>query len=135
MHPWVSALLFYEGISFPPSWDLALTAWAYGDIMMEMGAGDGKRTIFEFDQVASMPQGEYVRSFIERFVALDQAYISRSHESKPIQAADCLAGGVSEDERTGSNWVDAIPTDRVVHSPVAGLTQLEHALHEYESEP
>ena len=119
----------YQNISFPPDWDLALTGYAYGEILFELGARDERRTCFEFDRISSKKQSEEVLEHVQHFVRdLDQAFYKGSRECPGIQAADCLAGGVAEDYKSDTDWLGYLDTDSVTDCKGLSLLQLENRL-------
>lgn len=95
--------LLHQDVCFPPDWDLALTGYAYGEVLFEHGAPDESRVVFEFDRVASRPQSEAIADHIETFVPDVNPFIAGSHDSAGIQSADCLAGAVAEDYKSDTD--------------------------------
>ncbi len=124
--------LLYQDVCFPPDWDLALTGYAYGEILFENGAHDEHRISFEFDHVASQKQSDDIVSHIEEFVPGSKPKYNSSHNSLGIQAADCFAGAVAEDHKSDTNWLDTIDRDRVVACSETSLVQLENDLYNYD---
>jgi len=128
--------LLYQDVCFPPDWDLALEGWAYGEILMEMGAKHDRRPpVFTFDRVASKKQSEDVADHVHKFVDNVKPFIKGSRQSRGIQAADCLAGAVAEDYKSDTDWLGYLEDDRVVECSATAFIQLEHRLGEYSSAP
>lgn len=124
----------YQDVSFPPDWDLALTGYAYGEILYEMGAPQEQLATFTFDQIASKKQSKALEDHVNAFVSDVQMFIGKSKQVPGIQAADCLAGGIAEDLKRDTNWLDYLETDAVSCAETA-LIQLENDLHTYETAP
>lgn len=124
--------LLYQDVCFPPRWDLALTGYAYGEILFEKGARDAKRVIFTFDQVASNNQSKALANHIQDFVPGAQPIIGSSHQQRGIQSADCFAGAVAEDHNRGTSWIDSIDEARILECSHTTLVQLENDLHRYD---
>ncbi len=120
--------LLYQDVSFPPKWDLALEGYAYGEILYEMGADEDGRPVFEFDRVSAKKQSEKVENHVKTFVPDINTFIKGSRQSNGIQAADCLAGAVSEDLRKGTNWLDYLDSEDVVECSETSLIQVENDL-------
>ena len=116
----------YQDVCFPPDWDLALTGYAYGEILYEMDVTDDRhQPIFEFDRVASKQQSVDVKEHVEEYVPDANIFIQGSRQSHGIQAADCLAGGIAEDEKNGTDWLNELSSDRVTHVGYHSLLKLE----------
>jgi hypothetical protein len=128
LHSLKNHYLLHQDVSFPPAWDLALTGYAYGEILFEYDAREERRVIFEFDRVASKKQSEHVANHIEQFVPEVNPFIKGSRQSSGIQAADCFAGAVAEDHKRGTEWLDFIDSDRIVSCSPMALVQLENDL-------
>lgn len=124
--------LLYQDVSFPPDWDLALTGYAYGEVLFENGANDEGHVYFEFDHVASKNQSRDIADHIEEFVPDSNPKYNSSHASQGIQAADCFAGAVAEDHKDGTDWLDPIDRDRITNCSAASLLQLENDLDSYD---
>ncbi|WP_265109163.1 DUF3800 domain-containing protein [Halosolutus halophilus] len=124
--------LLYQDVSFPPDWDLALTGYAYGELLFEQRARDARRVIFEFDHVASQSDSADIASHIEEFVPNSDPKYNSSHSSSGIQAADCFAGAVAEDHKRDTNWIDAIDNDRITSCSETSLVKLENDLDNYD---
>jgi hypothetical protein len=128
--------LIYQDVEFPPAWDVALEGWAYGEILMEMGANHDQRPpVFEFDRMASKSQSVALCDHVREFVKKVDPFVEGSRKSKGIQAADCFAGAVAEDYSSDTNWLKHIDDDRIVECSPGALIQLQHKLVEYDSEP
>lgn len=128
--------LLYEGVNLPPAWDLALEGYAYGEILFEMDAKEDRRPPnFTFDRVASKAQSEDVSDHVEHFVEDIRPFIKGSRKSPGIQAADCFAGAVAEDYKSGSDWLNLLDGQEVIECSSISLLQLEHLLHEYDAGP
>jgi hypothetical protein len=125
----------YENVSFPPDWDLALEGYAYGEVLFEMGARDEQRPIFKFDRVSSKKQSEAVRDHVKTFVPDVNTFFQGSHQSKGIQAADCVAGAVAEDYKSDTDWLSEVSDERITECSSTALLQLEHSLDEYTTGP
>jgi len=124
--------LLYDDVSFPPDWDLALTGYAYGEILFEKGARDEDRVNFEFDHVASMNQSTDIAHHIEEFVPGSAPRYNSSHRSQGIQTADCFAGAVAEDHKRDTNWVAEIDPTRIHRCCETALIQLQRDLLNYD---
>lgn len=112
-----------------PKWDLALTGYAYGEILFEMGALEDRRDpIFDFDRVDSEPQCRAVKSHVANFVENADVYFDESRQNHGIQAADCLAGGIAEDHKRGTDWLDMLDMESITNSNHASIIQLENDL-------
>ncbi|AFZ73059.1 hypothetical protein SAMN05443661_102207 [Natronobacterium gregoryi] len=120
--------LLYQDVSFPPDWDLALTGYAYGELLFEKGARDERRVTFEFDHVASQSDSADIASHIEEFVPNTSPKYKSSHSSPGIQTADCFAGAVAEDHKKDTDWIDSIDSDRIISCTETSLIQLENNL-------
>jgi len=121
--------LLFQNVEFPPAWDLALTGWAYGEILFEHDAMEERRVIFTFDRVASKPDSNKVVDHVETFVSVND-FAADSQSSPGVQAADCFAGAVAEDHKRDTDWLSYIDDDRVTDCTSQSLVQLEHALTE-----
>ena len=118
--------LLYQHVCFPPDWDLALTGYAYGEILYEMDATDNQRPpVFDFDRVASNSQSVSVKEHVEEYVPVADIFIKGSRQSPGIQAADCLAGGIAEDKRRGTDWLEYLNTENITEVGYHSLTKLE----------
>lgn len=122
--------LLHQEVSFPPDWDIALTGYAYGEIMFEYGAKEERRVLFEGDRMASKPQWEAMVDHIQQFVPQVNAFMKGSQETPAIQAADCLAGAVAEDYKRDTNWLGEIDNDRLTSCSSTALIQLQNDLAE-----
>ncbi len=121
--------LLYQNVSFPPAWDLALTGYAYGEILFDMGLVDHyHRPVFTFDRISSRPQCEAVRTHIHQFVPTLRVQFNGSRQVHGIQAADCLAGAVAEDQKHGTDWLDYLSDHTVIETYATALVQLENDL-------
>lgn len=129
------AYLLYQGVDFPPAWDLALEGYAYGEILFELGAREDGRVQFEFDRIASRKQSEAVAEHVQHFVPQTRTFITGSRQSHGVQAADCLAGAVAEDFRSGTTWLDHLADHDVVECSHTSLIQLEKDLSNVRAEP
>jgi len=118
----------HQDVEFPPAWDLALKGYAYGEILYEMGADTEDISVFEFDRVASKKQSEAVVEHIHSFVPGTNVFYKGSRKIAGIQAADCLAGAVSEDLRKGTDWLSHLTDQEVVECSETALIQLENDL-------
>ena len=130
LHSMENYHLLYNDVEFPPSWDLALSGYAYGEVLFEMGVLDDMRASFEFDRISSQKQCDAVKNHVLHFVDLQNVYYNGSRQSGGIQAADCLAGAVAEDYKKDTNWLDHLDGDDVVECSSASLIQLENRLTE-----
>lgn len=131
LHTLKDHYLLHQDVEFPPAWDLALTGYAYGEILFDKGAADARRVIFEFDRVASKPQSEAIVDHVQTFVPETKAFIEGSRQSPGIQAADCLAGGIAEDEKSSTEWCETTGEDRIHRCSESALIQLENDLDEH----
>jgi hypothetical protein len=123
----------FNDVCFPPTWDLALTGYAYGEILFEHGANDDRRQIFEFDRVASTKQSQAMVDHIQEFVPAVRTYIEASHNSAPIQTADCIAGAIRETKMDrGEDWSDLLTDLNISRCGSTALVQLEQDLYEYD---
>lgn len=123
--------LLHQNVSFPPDWDLALTGYAYGEVLYEYGAKDESVAAFFLDRVASRSQGEAVCNHVKKFVPNINPFLKGSRESSGIQAADCIAGAIAEDSKNGTNWMGAIDSSRLKNCGSAALVQLENDLDDH----
>lgn len=120
----------YQNVSFPPDWDLALTGYAYGELLFEMDVTDDQRSTFTFDRVASKAQSKAVKNHVEEYVPATNVFIEGSQQSSGIQAADCLAGGVAEDMKRDTDWLDYLDGADVTTASYTSLMKLETRLGE-----
>ena len=121
--------LLYQDSELDLEWDLAFTGYVYGEILFEMEAQKEKRTTFTFDRVASKKQSEKVAAHMDKFVQGLKSYYAGSRQKHGVQAADCLAGAIAEDERKGTNWKDKLDDRNVViNAKSNALIQLENDL-------
>lgn len=127
--------LLYQDVSFPPDWDLALTGYAYGEVLFEMGAPDEQLSTFTFDRIASTPQCKAVAEHVHHFVPGTKVYFEGSRKSSGIQAADCLAGAVAEDIKRGTDWLRYLNGHDVYECSPASLVQLENDLSKHRTGP
>jgi hypothetical protein len=127
--------LIYQGLRGELDWDLALTGFAYGEVLFEFGAPDEQRVVFEFDRIASKPQTRLVGEHVETFVDSANWFGTHSEDNPGIQAADCLAGAVTEDYKFDTNWLDYLADEDCYEVSAASLIQLEALLAEYEAGP
>lgn len=127
--------LIYQGLRGELDWDLALTGFAYGEVLFEFGAPDEQRVVFEFDRIASKPQTRLVGEHVETFVDSANWFGTHSEDNPGIQAADCLAGAVTEDYKFDTNWLDYLADEDCYEVSAASLIQLEALLAEYETGP
>lgn len=112
-----------------PKWDLVLTGYAYGEILFELDALDDRhQPIFDFDRVDSEPQCRAVKAHIEKFVDGVSVYFESSRKNHGIQAADCIAGGIAEDFKRDTGWLDYLDSELVTNCNHASLAQLENDL-------
>jgi hypothetical protein len=121
--------LLYDDVQFPPAWDIALKAFAYTEILMELSDQD-EPLVFYPDQFASRPQWEALEETIESHLPRVAAETKSSKQVRGIQAADCLAGGIREQENGGEPWLDYLDPSAVTNCNYWALTQLEHRLSE-----
>ncbi len=124
--------LLHQDVGVPEPWDLALTAYAYTEILFQHGANEENRLIFYLDRVASKKQTNRVIGKVQDLVELDQVFISDSAKVKGVQAADCFAGAVAEDARRGTSWLDEFDHNQITEAKPAGLPRLENDLVEYD---
>jgi len=124
--------LLHQNVEFPTAWDLALTGYAYGEILFEYGAQDEQRVIFYPDRVASVSQAEEMVDHTADFADLTQVSISASHNKGGIQAADCFAGAIAEDYKNGTSWLDEFDDDDVIETTAAAIAQLEADLVQFD---
>jgi len=118
----------YQDVSFPPDWDLALTGYAYGELLFEMDSPGDQRAIFTFDRVASKPQSKAVKKHVEEFVPDTNVFVGGSQQSGGIQAADCLAGAVAEDIKRDTDWIDHLDRESITTATYTSLAKLETLL-------
>lgn len=119
----------YQDVSFPPAWDLALAGYAYGEVLFEMGAPDDRRQPnLTFDRISSKKQSEALADHVRKFVPNVNPFISGSRQSPGVQTADCLAGGIAEDHKKGTDWLGYLEDQRVVECNNTSLIQLENDL-------
>lgn len=123
--------LLYQDIDLPPAWDLALAGYTYGEILYEMGAPDEQRAILEFDRISSKKQCEAVVEHVEHFVPSANIFFDGSRQNHGIQTADCLAGGIAEDIKKGTDWKDYLDSDSLYECSSTSLIQLERDLVNY----
>lgn len=102
LHSMENYHLLYQNVSFPPTWDLALAGYAYGEILYELGADEITQSIFECDRISSQNQSQAMIDHIEHFVPSIKTAYKGSRKVPGIQAADCLAGAVAEDKSSGT---------------------------------
>lgn len=100
-----------------------------------MGADTERRAIFNFDRISAQKQSEKVKNHIHDFVPNTSIFYAGSCGTPGIQAADCLAGGIAEDIKKGTNWLDYLDSTNIVQCSSAALIQLENDLDEYETGP
>lgn len=131
LHTLKNHYLLHQNVSFPPAWDLALTGYAYGEILFEYDAVDLSRVTITFDRVASKPQSQAIATHIQQFVSQANPFIKGSRESAGIQAADCFAGAVAEDHKRDTSWLDYLDSDRIVETNHTALVQLENQLSDH----
>ena len=124
--------LLHQDVSVPEPWDLALIAYAYTEILFQPGADELRRLLFYFDGVAWQKQANRVSGKIQHLVDLEQLVVSDSAQVKGVQAADCFAGAVAEDERHGTDYLGEFPADTVTEAVPGGLVQLEQDLRKYD---
>jgi len=127
--------LLHQDVSLPPSWDLALAGYAYGEILYEMGVPEENMTTFTFDRISSKKQSEKVANHFQDYVSDVNTFIRGSRESKGIQAADCFAGAVADDLRHGTDWLDYLDQDRITTCTYSSLAKLEGDLYRCETGP
>lgn len=120
----------YQDVRFPPAWDLALTGYAYGELLFELSENVGTDPELEFDRVASEPQCEGVVAAVQELVAGATPTYKSSRQVPGIQAADCLAGGVAEQLKGGEPWLDHLSQETVLDCRDITLIQLENKLSE-----
>lgn len=120
----------YQDVQFPPAWDLALTGYAYGELLFEMSENSGDDPEFEFDRVASEPQCEGVVTAVRELVEDATSRYKSSRQVPGIQTADCLAGGVAEQYKGGEPWLDYLSPETVTDCRDMTLIQLENKLSE-----
>lgn len=136
LHSMENYHLLYENVKLPPAWDLALSGYAYGEILYEMGARDQRRPIFEFDRVSSKKQSEHIKAHLDTFVPdLSGIFIQGSRQSSGIQAADCFAGGIAEDLKKDTEWLEYLDEEKVTEVSYASLIKLEKDLSDYRTGP
>ncbi|APX98580.1 DUF3800 domain-containing protein [Natronorubrum daqingense] len=124
--------LLYQDVSFPPDWDLALTGYAYGELLFERGARDENRVDFVFDHVASQSDSADIATHIEEFVPGCNPKYKSSHSSLGIQTADCFAGAVAEDHKKGTDWLSTFDADRIMTCTETALAQFQNDLDRYD---
>jgi hypothetical protein len=118
------------------TWDLAFTGYVYGEILYEMGAPDERRAIFTFDRVASKKQSDTIADHLSDFIPDVQVLFEGSRQSHGIQTADCLAGGIAEDEKSTTEWMTQLDDDSVTKGMnSAALAHLEKSLTDIDAEP
>jgi len=132
LHELACHYLLHQGVDFPPAWDIALTGYAYGEILFEYGAREERRVVFETDRMASKPQWDSMINHVERFVPSVSSYVKGSQENPAVQAADCLAGATAEDHKRNTDWLSEIADDRIVNCSQLSLIQLENDLTDYD---
>jgi hypothetical protein len=135
LHTMENYHLLHQNVCLPPDWDLALLGYAYGELLFEMGAQDESIATFRFDRVASKKQSDDVIEHVEHFVPSVGGDHASSHQVHGIQAADCIAGAIAEDEKRGTDWLSYFDDDDLVTATNTALIQLEKDLSEYETGP
>ncbi|WP_323677559.1 hypothetical protein [Halorubellus sp. PRR65] len=126
--------LLYQDVDL--TWDLAFTGYVYGEILFEMGATEERRALFTFDRVASKKQCEKVKTHLSDFIPDVKVYYEGSRQSNGIQSADCLAGGIAEDTKAGTDWMSELETDAVTKGMnSAALAHLEKSLSDISAGP
>lgn len=120
--------LLYQDVTFPPTWDIALAGYAYGEILFELGARSVNQTVFKCDRISSQNQSQEMVDHIEHFVPEVEGFHKGSRQVPGIQAADCLAGAVAEDMKSSTDWLDYLDTEKVVNCSSLSLIQLEKDL-------
>jgi len=129
LHSLKNHYLLHQVGGMSPAWDLALTGYAYGEILFEAGARDETRNVFKLDRVGSKPQSQVIADHISQFIPNVNPFIEGSRKSAGIQAADCFAGAVAEDHKRGTDWLSEISDDRIVRAGSTALIQLESDLY------
>jgi len=124
--------LLYQNVSFPPDWDLALTGYAYGEILFDNWAEDESRMVLEFDHVASQKDSDKIVRKMKEYVPEATTHYKSSHSTPGIQTADCFAGAVAEDHKDGTDWLDQLGRSDITESHTSTLTKLENDLHNYD---
>lgn len=123
----------FEDVCFPPDWDIALKGYAYGEILFEHGCDQEQYRPFELDRVASTEQSRAIVHHVRAFVPDIQPSIRASHDSAPIQTADCIAGAIRETKmERGEDWSRLLGDLDLSRCGSAALAQLENDLHRYD---
>ncbi|GGM53182.1 hypothetical protein GCM10009006_37870 [Haloarcula argentinensis] len=119
----------FQDVSFPPVWDIAIRAFAYIEILEELAGGS--RAEFYADQFRSAKQSDELCDLIEEFTdGIDVECVS-SKQVDGVQAADCLAGAVSEQRKGGTPWLDHFGEEANLEKCSHwALAHLEHKLTE-----
>ncbi|QCD64850.1 MULTISPECIES: DUF3800 domain-containing protein [Halomicrobium] len=94
----------FQDVSFPPIWDIAIRGIAYTEILYEL-SGD---TNIEFypDQFRSGVQTDKLCEVIENRLKKAEIECVSSEQVDGVQAADCLAGAVAEEQKGGTPWLE-----------------------------
>jgi hypothetical protein len=127
--------LLFQDVDLPPAWDLALSGYAYGEILFDMGALDERRSVFCFDRISSQKQCEAVADHVSEIVPDTKVTYEGSKQVDGIQAADCLAGAVAEDYKRDTDWLGYLDDEDVVQANYMSLAKLEADLHGYDTAP
>lgn len=124
-----NAYLLYQDRAFEIDWDLALIGHGYAQLLNRIEPAADTNSTFTFDRLFGKAQsdliGETIRS---RTVPCSVAHGS-SHQTRGIQAADCLAGAAADHYRGVSKWIEILDSepDRVTDEFLTEIKQLlEH---------
>jgi|GEM_PF-1805865 len=122
-------VLYQQDISLDPDWDLALTGYAYGEIMFELDALEERRDpIFQHDRVSAKTQSQAVADHVQAFLPTASVHYTGSRQEPGIQTADCLAGAIAEDFKKETNWEGYLYEEDLTDCKYNSLVQLEHFL-------
>jgi len=120
--------LFHNDTLSEEGWDLTVLGWCYAELIQQLKS-DWGRIRFTFDKYFHQPQSEQLEELVsQRTVDRVSVSYATSHSEKGIQAADCLAGAVSDCARGKAGWLQSLPATAVENATEGTLAAIQNEL-------
>lgn len=101
----------HQGRAFRIDWDLAVIAHGYARLLGDISKHADSELRFTFDRLFKKKQSDEIAALIEEERPGTEISHGSSRQIRGIQAADCLAGAVSEMYRNDQNWFQHFETE------------------------
>jgi hypothetical protein len=106
-----NAYLLYQDRAFEIDRDLALIGYGYAQLLDRIEPAADTNSAFAFDRLFGKTQSDLIRETIRSRNSTYSVAHASSHQTRGIQAADCLAGAAADHYRGESKWIDIFDPD------------------------